>query len=401
MRKQINTKVSTWLALGLLPLSGLATDVYIPSMPAMANDLHASNLQIQLTLGIFIISYGITQLFIGSLLDSYGRYPFSLVSLLVFMASNVFIASSETVEFIYAMRILQGISVAIIVVSKRAYFIDVFSGNRLAHYLSMFTIIWSAGPIFAPFIGGFLEERFSWRANFYFLAIYAVIVILLEVIYGGETIRSRSKFNFSNILNTYRGMLMTTDFTSGISMLCFAYSMIMVYNLTGAFILERAFSQSPVVIGKCSLILGIAWLTGGLLGRATIKVSFLKKMMANTGLQFLLSFLMMAIIFYSANLLVMMGFAFLIHAAAGYTYNNYFGYCLSRFPSNAGIAGGLTGGVVNMIMFLITFFIVSYLPAPTAQSLSFAYLVLSSCSLILFIFIRRGKQSKNQLNLKA
>ena len=72
--KAKHQNIATLLAFALIPLSGFATDIYIPSLPTMAGDLHVSSIQVQLTLSLFLISYGVSQLFIGSVLDSFGRY---------------------------------------------------------------------------------------------------------------------------------------------------------------------------------------------------------------------------------------------------------------------------------------------------------------------------------------
>uniref|UniRef100_A0AAU6WLJ3 MFS transporter n=1 Tax=Chryseobacterium endophyticum TaxID=1854762 RepID=A0AAU6WLJ3_9FLAO len=61
-------------------MSGLATDIYLPSMPSMAMELHQPESNIQLTLSIFLISYGLTQFFAGSIVDSFGRYRISMIS---------------------------------------------------------------------------------------------------------------------------------------------------------------------------------------------------------------------------------------------------------------------------------------------------------------------------------
>jgi MFS family permease len=147
--------VATILAFALIPLSGSATDIYIPSLPSMALSIHATNIQVQLTLTLFLISYGLAQLFIGSVLDSFGRYKISLYSLLVFaLASVVVIATTQNIYLIYAMRVVHGITVGAVVVAKRAYFIDIYEGEKLKNYLSLFSIIWSTGPIVAPLLSG-------------------------------------------------------------------------------------------------------------------------------------------------------------------------------------------------------------------------------------------------------
>src|ERR1044072_4738113 len=116
---QSRIRSNTWVALGLIPLSGFAMDVFIPSLPDMATQLHTTPAAIQLTLSFFIISYGISQLIVGGLLDSYGRYWPTLISMLVFSASSFAIAWSQNLQFMYAMRIVQGFTVAVIVVGKR------------------------------------------------------------------------------------------------------------------------------------------------------------------------------------------------------------------------------------------------------------------------------------------
>ena len=155
------------LAFVLMPLSGFATDIYLPSLPSMAGSMHVSNLQVQFTLSLFLISYGVAQLFIGSVLDSFGRYRLSLISLLIFALASLVIACTHSIYLVYGMRVVHGIAVSAIVVSKRAYFIDLYTGDRLKHYLSLYTIIWSTGPIMAPFIGDYLEQAFGWQSNFY------------------------------------------------------------------------------------------------------------------------------------------------------------------------------------------------------------------------------------------
>lgn len=160
---------STLLAFLLIPLSGFATDIYLPSLPAMAKDLHVSAGAIQLSLVFFMFSLGVSQIFIGSILDSFGRFKISIASLAVFSATSFVIAVVPDINVMYAMRIIQGIAIAFIVIAKRAYFVDLFSGAKLKGYISSFSIIWACAPIMAPFLGGYLQSAFGWRSNFYFL----------------------------------------------------------------------------------------------------------------------------------------------------------------------------------------------------------------------------------------
>ena len=109
MLKEKNKFIGTLLAFAMIPMSGLATDIYLPSMPSMALELQQPESAIQLTLSIFLISYGVTQFFAGSIVDSFGRYRITLVSLALFVVSFLITATTKDITVIYAMRVLQGI----------------------------------------------------------------------------------------------------------------------------------------------------------------------------------------------------------------------------------------------------------------------------------------------------
>jgi Bcr/CflA subfamily drug resistance transporter len=393
--KPENQRISTILAFALIPLSGFATDVYIPSLPSMAADLGVTDIQVQLTLTLFLISYGVAQLFVGSLLDAFGRYRINIVSLIVFAFASIVVANTENIYLIYAMRIIHGITVGAIVVSKRAYFVDVYSGAQLKNYLSMFSIIWATAPIIAPFAGGYLQTYFGWQANFYFLTGFALIILLLELAFSGETIKQRMAFNLNTISEVYVGMIKTSSFTLGIVMLGLAYSMVMIYNMTGPFIIEHQLGLTPVVAGYSSLILGAAVMVGGFFGKATINQPFNKKVFLNLGLQALFGILMLISTAYISNLYSMIIFAFFIHATSGYTFNSFFTYCLSRFPTNAGIAGGLTGGINYVIVSFLSYTIISFIPAKDELNLSYSYLILIALSIIVMWIISRIPDRRN------
>lgn len=391
--KEQHQSIATLLAFALLPLSGFATDIYIPSLPTMAETMHVSNIQVQLTLTLFLISYGVTQLFIGSLLDSFGRYKISLFCLVLFALASIVIANTHSIYLIYLMRILHGITVGGIIVAKRAYFIDLFTGEKLTHYLSLFSIIWSTGPIVAPFIGGYLETAFGWKSNFYFLALFAIVLAVLEYLFSGESLRHHSAFNIKKIGETYVRMIKTTSFTLGLFMIGLAYCMVMIYNMTGPFIIEHALHLSPVIAGYSSLVLGFAWMVGGIIGKVTINRPFFKRMVVNLVLQVAFVLVMIVSIRYVINLYTMIFFAFIIHVGAGFTFNNFFTYCLSRFPKNAGIASGLSGGVNYVIVSLLSYGVVFILPAKDQNNLGYSYFLLILLSVLVMLILKLKKET--------
>ena len=57
----------------MVPLAGAATDIYVPSLPAMSQVFGASRFAIQSTLLVFMACYGIGQIIAGPLTDTFGR----------------------------------------------------------------------------------------------------------------------------------------------------------------------------------------------------------------------------------------------------------------------------------------------------------------------------------------
>ena len=399
MIKKQHQGIATILALAILPLSGFAADIYLPSLPGMTTAMQVSSLQIQLTITVFLISYGVSQLFIGSILDSYGRFRFSMISLLIFAAASFAIALTHNIYVIYAMRVVHGITIGFIIAGKRAFFVDVFTGERLKSYLTMFSIIWSAGPIVAPFVGGYLQANFGWEANFYALGAVALGFAVLEFIFSGETLAKPMPFQLKRVVNVYAEMLSTGPFVLGIIMMGLAYAMVMVYNMTGPFIIEHHLQFSAVTAGYCSLIQGFAWMIGGFISKATLERPFFRKLAVNKSLQLLIAILMLITCRWVDNLYSLVFFAFLIHVGAGFTFNNYMTVSMTRFPKNAGIASGLTGGFTYIIVSAASSGIVSLFPARDAGHLGYSYLILILTTLtMLGLAVRTGSGRKVALS---
>ena len=378
-------KLATLSTFVLIPLSGLVTDVYLPSFPEMQRALHTDVAGIQLTLSCFLISYGLTMLVAGSVVDTWGRYRLVLASLLLFAGSNFAIATIHHIGFVYAMRILQGALTALIVVSKRAFLADIFTGSKLQRYTSMLTVIWALAPITAPFIGGYLQVWVGWTANFYFLGAYALLALLMEARFGGEAMVRFPAFRFKGQLAIYRRILRTADFTYGLVTLGISYSMVMLFGMSAPFIIEHELGLSPIVTGYCALISGFGLLCGGSIGRAFTEAPFTAKLRYATAAEWIVGLAMLATTNWIANVYSLMGFVFALHVASGFVYNVYFTHCLTRFPRNPGVAGGLTSGGSYLVTSLVSYALVSILPATDQGQLAVNYLILALISTGLLI----------------
>ena len=384
---------STILALSLIPLSGFATDIYLPSLPAMANDLHVSASAIQLSLVVFMFSTGVSQIFIGSILDSFGRFKINIISLALFSLTSFVIAIVPNIYVIYLMRIIQGISIAFIVVGKRAYFVDLYSGKKLGSYISLFAIIWASAPIMAPFLGGYLQNIFGWQSNFYFLGGLSLLFLILELIYSGESLRIFHPFKWSHILQTYTGMLKSVDFTLGLLTIGICFGLVIIYSLSSPFIIERVFGYSAVTTGYSSLLSGLSVMTGGIIARSLINRPLEKKIIIALSTQLAFVLIMIFSVPIGSNIYTLVGFTMGIHICGGFIFNIIYGYCLGRFSKNAGVASGLTGGAMYMVSSVFSYGFANLYAVKNQELLGIANLTLLLVIGVLFIYFNKYKLS--------
>ncbi|SFW52652.1 Predicted arabinose efflux permease, MFS family [Sinomicrobium oceani] len=372
----------------LIPLSGLATDIFLPSFPEMQEVFGTDSKGIQMTLSCFLISYGVSLLAAGSLVDSFGRYKLVLASLVLFSISSFAIALVHNIYFIYGMRIIQGVTTAFIVVGKRAFLVDIYQGKKLQHYMGMLTIIWSMAPISAPFIGGYLQKGFGWTSSFYFLGAYALVMLLIEWFFSGEAFTDLKPFKRKHIAETYRTVLRAPDFSMGLVVLGLTYGMVMSFAMSAPFIVENHFGFSPVVTGYCALISGFGIMSGGILGRSLSTLPFLKKLFFGVGMEILVGLLMFGTGKFVSNIYVFVGFIYLLHLFNGFLYTVYFTYCLTRFPEYAGVTNGLTSGASYLVTSVASYTVVSLLHITNQSGMALSYLLLSLTILSLLFFLR-------------
>lgn len=175
----------------LVALAPLAMDIYLPSMPSMTRALSATPEQVQLTISVYMLGWGMAQLVAGPVSDRFGRKPALMGGLLVFIAASIACALSTTIEMLVAARLVQAVAMATVVVVPRAIVRDLFEGDRAAHMLSTMMLVLSAAPIAAPLLGAELQLRLGWQSSFVFVAIYALIAFAAVFLALPETLAQR------------------------------------------------------------------------------------------------------------------------------------------------------------------------------------------------------------------
>jgi DHA1 family bicyclomycin/chloramphenicol resistance-like MFS transporter len=169
------------VVLGLLSAVGpFAIDMYLPALPAIAADLHATTSATQMTLIAFFVSFGLCQIVYGPLSDVYGRKLPLYGGLTLFILGAIVCAFSPTIGWLIAFRFLQGIGAAMGVIPC-AIIRDLHTGAEATRLMSLVMLVCSVSPILAPLTGSALIVPFGWRAVFVAVGVAALIALLLVI----------------------------------------------------------------------------------------------------------------------------------------------------------------------------------------------------------------------------
>ena len=131
---QQNRYLLAILALFVTPISGLAIDIYVPSLPAVGHYFGVSAALVQLSITVYMIGLGVMQLFAGGISDSFGRRKPFLYSMFAFIIATLLIPHAHTINQLLLLRLLQGILIAIVVVPIRSVISDLFDPRTGFYY---------------------------------------------------------------------------------------------------------------------------------------------------------------------------------------------------------------------------------------------------------------------------
>ena len=231
----------------LTGLSVLSLNMFLPSLPSIAEELQADYALVSLSIGAYLGATAVIQLIAGPLSDRFGRRPVLLVCLAVFAMASLVCALATNIWIFLAFRILQG---AIIAGYTIAYAVirDTRSERDAASLIGYVSMAMAVAPMLGPMVGGVLDELFGWRASFIAYLVAGIAVLGLCWIDLGETNTSRSSTLLTQV-RAYPELIRSRRF--------WAYSLCMAFS-TGAFysflagaplVTETLFQMSPAVLG--------------------------------------------------------------------------------------------------------------------------------------------------------
>lgn len=172
------------------PVSGFASNIYFPALPAVAADLRVSVELVTLTVTSYLVFQGLAPSVWGPVSDVRGRRVAYLGTFAVFLGACVGLALARSYAALVALRCLQSAGSASTIAVGAGVLGDVTTRAERGGFMGVFQAGLLVPVAVGPVIGGAVAGTLGWRAIFWFLAIYSGVFLLLLGVVLPETLRS-------------------------------------------------------------------------------------------------------------------------------------------------------------------------------------------------------------------
>jgi MFS transporter, DHA1 family, multidrug resistance protein len=245
-------------------LGSIAIHMFVPALPAVARDLHASEAAMQSALTLYLLALGCGQLICGPASDIAGRRPILLVGTVLFTLGSAGAAVAQGATLLIAARILQALGGAAGIVAARTIVSDLVEPRQAAGRLAMLTTVVLISPAASPVIGGVLTALWGWRSIFILLTMLGFVGAALAVAAISET-KIRTDRQLADLLPAYARLLRNGRFRRYCVVSAAASCSLYMFLAGSSFILNRRFGLPPAQAGLCYFLIASAAMVGTLL----------------------------------------------------------------------------------------------------------------------------------------
>lgn len=246
--------------MGLLAaLGAFSTDMYLPSLPQVAEDLNTTAAAAAFTISGVLIGGALGQLLTGPLSDRFGRRRPALVGIGLHIVASLLCMVVPNIGGLIALRMIQGIGNSAATVTAMAVIRDRLAGAGAARVLSRLMLVIGVAPLIAPTVGGAIAGAAGWRAVFGVLAAFGVVLWVLVWRLLPETLPAsrRTSRGPAAALRGYGGLLRDRRFLALAVLPGLAFSAIMSYIAAAPFVLQVGYGLTTEQFAAVFAVNGI------------------------------------------------------------------------------------------------------------------------------------------------
>ncbi|MGH2936231.1 MAG: multidrug effflux MFS transporter, partial [Gaiellaceae bacterium] len=332
--------------LGALSAFGpLSVDFYLPGLPRLTADFHASASTGQLTLTGCVLGLAFGQLAIGPLTDRFGRRPPLLAGLVLYCAASLSCAAAPSIWVFVALRVVQGLSGAAGIVVARSVVRDLVSGAAAARLYSILMLVLGVVPVLAPVAGGQLLAVTSWRGLFVILAVVDAAILAGTLLWLQETLPPERRRTVSATASGILELLRDRYFLAYSLVVGLSFASMFGYIAGSSFVLQDVYGISPQLYGGVFGLNALGLVAFAQLNRALVyRVRPWKLLLAGVAAQAAAGAALVGIVLAGGvGLAGVLPCLFVTVAALGLVMPNATALALTDYPHAAGSASALLG----------------------------------------------------------
>jgi len=276
----------------------LATDTYLPAMPAMARALGGSAALVQLTITTYIIGLALGQLLAGPLSDGAGRRPYLLGGTAGFAVTSAACALAPSVGLLVAVRLLHGALAGFGIACGRAVISDTARGVEAAQKYGTLASITMLGPVIAPGLGAGILSRGDWRLVFWVLTGLGVAMVVAVLLGIPETLPPSERHGGGMAATGARilELLRLRPFLVHVVLASLTTSGFFVYIGGSSFVLQQVYGISQTTYALVFTVNALALVSASVAFRLLVaRVSIVRLRDAGVGLTAVAAVLLLAV----------------------------------------------------------------------------------------------------------
>ena len=324
-------------------LSQFSTDIYLPSLPAIAEFFHVDIDSSQLTIAAYMFALTITQLLWGPVSDRIGRKKAIYLGLAISAMGTVVCIYAGSITTLIIGRFIQGFGNGAAAGLFRAILRDLYSGEELASIASYFSNTLALVLILAPVLGGFFEKYYTWHASFVFLLCYIFLCVFCLKFFLKESHRVCPKGIKSDWKLAYKRLLKSPIFMGCCISNFLTYGGMFAWITSSSSILVAQLGMPPLDFGFWSGVTGLGIMTGAFINGAFVKrYGIIRMLRVGWSIIIFTGFaLMTCSIVFGPQISVILVSAFGLYLGISFIFANTNAAAFSPFGDIAGTASGL------------------------------------------------------------
>ncbi len=287
----------------------IATDIYLPSFPAMAIFFNCSSDDLQLSVPFYMLGGLLSPPIFGFAADHFGRKKTMLWGLSIFIFGSFLCFQSLSLTDLLIGRFIQGFGAVSVPIVGWATIQDQYPGQKGAKIMAWVGGIISLGPLLAPSIGGFIDTLFSWKGNFFLLFIISLCLVILMMIFfsNKEIPHQKNKIRITGIIASYALIIKSKKFMAYIMLSACLMCGELCYLTVIPFFLENTFHLSAEFIGIYISIVSVAYIIGTFLASQLVQyVGINKTILLGISLSFLGAIILLLLSVFQYNSITFM-----------------------------------------------------------------------------------------------